>query len=128
MPKLAGDLGPLERAVMEQIWDRPNDEVSVRDVLETTAGRRHAYTTIMTVLERLWRKGLLSRRRLGRAYLYQARITRESHIEQLVTQVLARAPDRRSAILGFVRGVDEDDLVELRNAIRRVERERRSDR
>ncbi len=128
MPKLAGDLGPLERAVMEQIWDRPHDEVSVRDVLETTAGRRHAYTTIMTVLERLWRKELLSRRRVGRAYLYQARITREAHIEHLVTQVLAHASDRRSAILGFVRGVDEHDLVELRNAIRRVERERRSDR
>jgi predicted transcriptional regulator len=102
--------------------------VSVRDVLETATGRRRAYTTVMTVLERLWRKGLLSRRRLGRAYLYRAQITREEHIEHLVTQVLARTPDRRSAILGFVRGVDRDDIVELRKAIRRVERERRSDR
>jgi predicted transcriptional regulator len=128
MPKLAGDLGPLERAIMEQIWDRPGDEVSVRDVLETAAGRHNAYTTFMTVLERLWRKGFLSRRQVGRAYVYRARITREAHIEHLVTQVLAGTPDRRSAILGFVRSVDEDDLDELRKAIRRVERERRSDR
>lgn len=128
VPKLAGDLGPLERAIMDHIWDRPDDEVSVRDVLTTVAGRRLAYTTVMTVLERLWRKGFLSRRHVGRAYVYRGRITREAHIEHLVTQVLARAPDRGSAILGFVRGVDEDDLVELRKAIRRVERERRSDR
>lgn len=113
---------------MEQIWDRPGAEVSVRDVLESTAGRRPAYTTVMTVLERLWRKGFLSRRQLGRAYMYRSRITREAHVEHLVTQVLARTQDRRSAILGFVRAVDEDDLVELRKAIRRVERERRLDR
>jgi predicted transcriptional regulator len=126
VPKLAGDLGPLERAVMEQIWDQPGDEFSVRDILET-AGKRNAYTTVMTVLDRLWRKGLLTRRRLGRAYVYKARISREAHIEKLVAQVLARTTDRSSAILGFVRGVDEDDLPELRKAIRRVERERRSD-
>ena len=127
VPKLKGDLGPLERAVMEVVWDQ-DDEVSVRDVVESKVGRGHAYTTVMTVLDRLWRKGYLARRKDGRAYRYRAKRSREQHVEALVKQVLVTQGDRQSAILGFVRSANESDLAEIRKAMRQVERERKTHR
>ena len=126
MVKLKGELGSLERGIMDVIWDDPGAEVSVRDVLGSKAGKGLAYTTIMTVLDRLWRKGYLTRRRSGRAYLYSAARTRDDHVELLVTEVLAGVGDRRSALLGFVRGVGDEDLEALRGAIRQVRKERRT--
>lgn len=128
MPKIKGDLGPLERAIMEFLWDRGEAELTVRDVLESPACRNSAYTTVMTVLDRLWRKGFLARRKVGRAYAYRVRRTRDQHIGDLVTRVLAGSGDRRTALLGFARSVDQQDLEELRKVIRQVERERRSSR
>ncbi|MEO8425264.1 MAG: BlaI/MecI/CopY family transcriptional regulator [Actinomycetota bacterium] len=122
VPKLTGQLGPLERSIMEVVWDR-DDDVTVRDLLDTPDTRELAYTTVMTVMDRLWRKGLLSRGRAGRAYVYRFRITREQYVSGLVGQVLASAQDRRTVLLGFVRGVSESDREELRKLIRKVERE-----
>ncbi len=122
MPKLTGQLGPLERSIMEAVWDRDGD-VTVRDLLDTPDTRQLAYTTVMTVMDRLWRKGLLSRKRPGRAYVYRFRISREQYVAGLVGQVLASAQDRRTVLLGFVRGVSESDREELRKLIRKVERE-----
>ncbi len=128
MAKLLGELGPLERAVMDFVWEADPDEVTVRDVLESPLGKGHAYTTLMTILDRLWRKGYLFRRRLGRAYAYRAGITRAQHVQSLIEEVLDGATDRQSALLGFVRGVDQEDLDALRRAIRQLERERRKGR
>ncbi len=128
MAKLKGDLGPLERAIMDHIWAHLDADVAVRDVLDSSAGKGLAYTTVMTVLDRLWRKGYLSRRRNGRAYLYSAKRTRDEHVEALVTEVLAGAGDRASALLSFVRSVDDDEINSLRKAIRQVQKERRTDR
>lgn len=128
MAKPAVELGPLERAVMEFVWDR-DGAVTVRDVHGAVGVRRRlAYTTVMTVMDRLWRKGLLARHRAGRAYLYEPRATRDEHTAHLVRKVLAGAKDRRSVLLGFVRGVDEADLAELERLVRAAQRERRSHR
>jgi predicted transcriptional regulator len=67
-------LGPLESEVMELVWklDRP---LTVRELLERiNEGReaRLAYTTVMTVMSRLAKKGALARRREGRGYVYEA--------------------------------------------------------
>ena len=113
---------------MHEIWAHPEADVRVRDVLDSTAGKGLAYTTVMTVLDRLWRKDYLERRRSGRAYLYSAKRSREEHVEALVTEILAGAGDRESALLGFVRSVDDDELDSLRKAIRQVQKERRTDR
>lgn len=123
MPKLSGELGPLERSVMDQIWDR-DDNVTVRDLIDAPGIRGLAYTTVMTVLDRLWRKGVVGRRRVGRAYSYHARTTREQYLSSLVGQVFAASDDRRSVLLGFAREIDADDLSDLRKMIRDVERER----
>ena len=121
--KLRGELGPLERTVMDVVWDSA-DGVTVRDVLDQRGVDDLAYTTVMTILDRLWRKGYVSRRRRGRAYAYRPRISREEHVAGVVSEALAGAQDRREVMLGFVRGVSEEDIVELRRALREIERER----
>lgn len=67
-------LGALETQVMEAVWRR-GAEVSVRDV-HARFESRLAYTTVMTTMDRLFKKGLLDRRKEGRAFLYSARVTR----------------------------------------------------
>jgi predicted transcriptional regulator len=66
-------LGPLEIAVMEILWT--HGESSVHDVVPKLA-RPLAYTTVMTTLDRLFKKGLLDRRKSDRAYLYSPRLSR----------------------------------------------------
>lgn len=69
-------LGPLETQVMERVWEGPGP-VSVREVHECLGGEL-AYTTVMTTLDRLFKKGLLKRRREGRGFLYVAAVTRDN--------------------------------------------------
>src|ERR1035441_6849006 len=66
-------LGPLEVAVMEILWAR--GESNVRDVVDRL-DRPLAYTTVMTTLDRLFKKGLLARRKLDRAFLYSPALNR----------------------------------------------------
>jgi len=68
-------LGDLERAVMDVAWARPH--VTVREVVSAlVAGRKPAYTTVMTVMNRLVEKGILKRRQNGQSYRYAATMTR----------------------------------------------------
>ena len=66
---------------MEQVWER--DEATVRDVLETlNSGRKQrAYTTIMTIMARLEKKGLLRRRKRGKTHIYRPTMSREEYLE-----------------------------------------------
>src|ERR1017187_2314993 len=73
VPSPAQPLGRLETSVMEILWGR--GESNVRDVAEHL-NRPLAYTTVMTTLDRLFKKGLLDRRKLDRAFLYLPRFSR----------------------------------------------------
>jgi predicted transcriptional regulator len=77
-------LGSLEQRVIEVVWRR--GEVTVRDVFERL-NARVAYTTVMTTLDRLFRKGLLARTKRARAFVYSASATREE-LDQLVASDL----------------------------------------
>jgi len=66
-------LGPLEVTVLEILWER--GESNVRQVADRLA-RPLAYTTVMTTLDRLFKKGLLLRRKFDRAFLYSPRLSR----------------------------------------------------
>jgi predicted transcriptional regulator len=67
-------LGDLETRVMNILWaDNP---LAVRDVKARLKGTKLAYTTVMTTLDRLYRKGVLLREKSGRAFLYRPRFTR----------------------------------------------------
>ena len=71
---LRARLGTLERQVIESVW--AGGEVTVRDVHSQLDGKV-AYTTVMTTLDRLFRKGLLARTKRSRAFVYSALASRE---------------------------------------------------
>jgi predicted transcriptional regulator len=75
-------LGKLERQVLDETWRR--GEVSVRDVF-LGFEEKIAYTTLMTTLDRLFKKRLLDRRKDGRAFLYSPALS-EKELEQGITQ------------------------------------------
>lgn len=93
--------GELEAAVMDRLWsaDAPR---SVREVLtELQSNREIAYTTVMTVMERLYRKGLLTRVADGKAFLYQPVTSRADYTADVMTAALADSNDRTAALVHF---------------------------
>jgi BlaI family transcriptional regulator, penicillinase repressor len=81
------DLAPLELDCMNTLW--PIGQATVREIRDLLAARRpRAYTTIMTIMDRLARKGVVERVKTGRAYVYRARLTAEEARAQAVGQVL----------------------------------------
>jgi predicted transcriptional regulator len=123
-----GALGRLEFAVMEILWAA--GESSVRDVSERVE-RPLAYTTVMTTLDRLYKKGLLERRKSDRAFLYSPKFTRreweQKRAGDLVAGVLSD-PRHSSDVLicCLVDAVGEQDealLDELERKIRAKRRE-----
>lgn len=113
-------LGRLEAAVMDALWsgDRP---MTVRDVLENVhSDSSPAYTTVMTVLGRLHRKGMVLREKTGRAYVYRPTRSRATHTAELMEQILAGTTDRGTALLRFVEKMPEGELDALRRAVARV--------
>lgn len=80
-------LGPLEAEVIEVVWRQ--GEATVREVHREFLNRRDiAYTTVLTVLRNLTRKGLLSRRREGRAYVYAATVSKEEFTRARVAHIV----------------------------------------
>jgi predicted transcriptional regulator len=107
MPKTARDVPPpLELMCLNALWSK--GEGSVKDVRAVVAATRPlAYTTIMTVLERLVRKGKLSRRKSGRAFLYAPQASLEA--------------TRRAAVRELVNGFFHGSEDELRNFLSAAE-------
>jgi predicted transcriptional regulator len=71
----SSQLGPLEERLLEALWDRGN--ATVRELIESGYDEL-AYTTVMTTLDRLFKKNLLTREAEGRAFRYTPRFTREA--------------------------------------------------
>ena len=120
-------LGPLERKVLDLLWGEGRAR-TVRHVLP--AFPELAYTTLMTTLDRLYRKGLLIRRRRGRAFAYEPRCSREQLLREAisgeVTDLLA-APGASTAILStLVQCVGRRDaaLLDELDALVQAERAR----
>jgi predicted transcriptional regulator len=109
-------LGNLERAAMDVIWAAPGP-LTARDVADALGDRGLAYTTWLTVLGRLERKGLLERDKGGRAHTYVAPSSREDHIAVLMQQALGQAEDRTAALAHFARSVSPDEAEALRRAL-----------
>jgi predicted transcriptional regulator len=92
-------LGPLETKVLNVLWVNGR-AVTVRHVL--AAFPELAYTTLMTTLDRLYRKGVLIRRRRGRAFVYEPRCSHEQMLKERVSDQITNllsAPGAGSAIL-----------------------------
>jgi predicted transcriptional regulator len=120
-------LGHLEERVMEIVWTR--GECSVRAVTEKL-NRPLAYTTVMTTLDRLYKKGLLDRRKSERAFLYSARLTRpewdRARAGELVAGFLAGPqPGRDLLVSCFLDAVGQHDQELLGDLERKIRNERR---
>jgi predicted transcriptional regulator len=107
----------LERAVMEILWDseKPMTPAQVRDRLPQE--RRGAYTTIMTVLVRLWKKDLLDRHREGRAYSYTPRLSRDRYTAVRMESLLESAGNRSSTLARFIQTLSESERQQLRRLL-----------
>ena len=81
------DLAPLELDCMNTLW--PMRQATVREIRDSLAARRpRAYTTIMTIMDRLARKGIVERRKVGRAYMYSPNLSAEEARTQALGQVI----------------------------------------
>jgi len=81
------DLAPLELDCLNVLW--PMGEGTVREIRDALAPRRpRAYTTIMTIMDRLARKGIVERRKTGRAYIYKPNLTAEDARAHALAQVI----------------------------------------
>ena len=110
-------LGELERSVMNVLWDAPAP-LTVREVLDALGERDLAYTTIMTVLDRLGTKQMVRRDRDGRAFHYAPALTRDAATSELLHAALDEAgTDRTAALVHFARTVDPDEAKALRAAL-----------
>jgi predicted transcriptional regulator len=124
-------LGSLERELLERMWALGR-EVTVRELQESLGGSL-AYTTLMTTMDRLFKKRLLGRRRDGRAFVYAPRITpdqlRQDVAADLIGSLLGEgAAAARPVMSTFIDAVGERDarlLDELEVLIRQKRRQRR---
>ena len=111
-------MGELERAVMDVLWDQ-GGWLTPGEVHQRLGDPSLAYTTVMTILVRLWRKGRTERHRDGRAYAYHPVQAREQYVAALMEQVLAEARDRSAVFSHFVDAMDPDDRAQLRRLLNR---------
>ena len=116
-------LGDLERRVMEILWERPESELSVRDVADVLP--RYAYTTLATVLARLVHKGLVRRRMDGRTIQFTGIGTRGTHTAVLMHEALAVDHDRDAALLRFAETLSSSEAAVLRRALNGLEHKAR---
>jgi predicted transcriptional regulator len=116
------ELGPLELKVLEVLWEQ-NRAATVRTVQPSFP--RLAYTTIMTTLDRLYRKGVLRRFRLGRAFGYEPLCSRDELFGHMVSgrvaELFAACGDSTVLLSTLVEAVGHEDaelLDELETLVR----------
>ena len=102
----AADAPLIPREVQEKLADPP------------------AYTTVMTILDRLQRKGAATRRRRGRAFAYEAVVSESAVAAQHARALLANGHDRRAVLQGFVDVLSDDDSHELARLLRQAQQGR----
>lgn len=111
------EFGVLEAAVMDKMWSAPG-AVSVREVVEDPRRDRPiAYTTVMTVMDNLHRKGFLGREQVGRAYLYRPVRSREEHHAQIMAAALTASEDTAATLFHILGEIGPPERDRLRAAL-----------
>jgi predicted transcriptional regulator len=109
--------GELENDVLGVLW--ATDDALTPGEVNEALGADLAYTTVMTVLTRLWRKGLLERTRRGRAYAYRALVSESDLALRRLNETLAGASDRAEVLARFVGSLSRRDVAHLRRILDR---------
>jgi predicted transcriptional regulator len=109
--------GELEAVIMDRLWEWGRPALVREMVDELGKDRPLAYTTVMTVMENLYRKGWLRRERDGRAWRYEPTGSRSGYTAALMNEALATSADRRTALAHFALQMSPHDAAVLREAL-----------
>ena len=115
--------GALEADILRVLWDA-DDSLTPGEV-NAVLGVQLAYTTVMTVLTRLWKKGLVGRQAQGRAYAYHAALTESELATRRMAETLSAVSDRASVLAGFVGSLSKREVGQLRRLLNESGRPRR---
>ena len=111
------EFGELESAIMDVVWDSDRAYL-VREVRERLSYNRPlAYTTVMTVMNILYGKGVLCREKQGRAWRYWPTESREEHDARLMAEVLRSGGNQHITMMRFVERVSDEERESLRSAV-----------
>jgi len=111
------EFGELESAIMDVVWVSDRAYL-VREVRERLSYNRPlAYTTVMTVMNILYGKGVLCREKHGRAWRYWPAESREEHDARLMAEVLRSGGNERITMMRFVERASDEERESLRNAV-----------
>lgn len=112
--------GELESVIMELVWDC-SDPVTVREIFEQMQrDRTIAYTTVMSTMDNLHRKGWLDRVKDGKAYRYVATASREEYSARLMREALTGGRNTEAVLAHFVAEMDSGESEVLRAIVRRL--------
>ena len=112
--------GDLEAVIMHLVWDHASP-VTVRELFdELRKERAIAYTTVMSTMDNLHRKGWLDRVKEGKAYRYAATASREEYSARLMQEALAGGGNTEAVLNHFVAQMDGDDSEVLRAVVGRL--------
>jgi predicted transcriptional regulator len=112
--------GDLEAEIMHRVWAH-DGPVTVRELFDEMRERRAiAYTTVMSTMDNLHRKGWLSRDKDGKAYRYTAVASREEYSARLMREAMAEAGDTEAVLSHFVAQMDGEQSQVLADVLRRL--------
>jgi predicted transcriptional regulator len=111
--------GDLEAVIMDRVWGR-DEPVTVRELFdELSAERTIAYTTVMSTMDNLHRKGWLDRVREGKAYRYTATASRAEYSARLMREALTDGGNAEAVLTHFVAEIGSGESDALRSALRK---------
>jgi predicted transcriptional regulator len=108
-------MGSLEADVLDVLW-RATEAMTPAEVLDAL-GTDLAYTTVTTILTRLWQKGLVDRSKVGRAYRYAAVMSEAELVAARMRTALAGTSDRSATMSRFVDSLSKKEAAALRAAL-----------
>ena len=112
-------MGELEAEVMAILWDA-DEWMTPRSVLERLdSDPPVVYSTVMTILRRLWTKGMVDRQRLGKAFTYHPVKGEGEQTAERMTELLDAADDPEGALTHFLAGMDAKRRRQLRKLLER---------
>jgi predicted transcriptional regulator len=109
--------GELEAVVMDRVWSREG-KTAVRQVFEDLKAQREiAYTTVMSTMDNLHRKGWLTRERSGKAFLYWPTLTREEYGARLMRDALDSGGDPDLVLTHFLEQMSDEESARLHDVV-----------
>ena len=112
--------GDLEAVVMDKVWAHLAP-VTVREIFDELTGQRAiAYTTVMSTMDNLHRKGWLAREKDGKAYRYTAVASRDEYSARLMREAMAEGGDTEAVLTHFIAHMDGGESETLRAVLRKL--------